>query len=122
MESAKSRLENRVLGGTGHWPVPAGYQPAGCFGWQVAAAHGLVARATHFSNKLSAGDGAAVVVAPGTGLAAGVHPAEPVVGGFADLGPGIFGELPKTAPQRRALPAPTLRSVPQKLPHRQIQQ
>lgn len=48
------------------------------------------------------GDGAAVVVAPRTGLAAGVHPAEPVVGGFASLGPGIFGELPKTAPQRRA--------------------
>ena len=30
-----SVLLNLVWGGTGHWPVPAGYQPAGCFGGKL---------------------------------------------------------------------------------------
>ena len=28
-------FENSVWGETGHWPVPAGYQPAGFFGGKL---------------------------------------------------------------------------------------
>ncbi len=31
----KIRSENPIVGGTGHWPVPAGYQPAGLLGGKL---------------------------------------------------------------------------------------
>ena len=50
IESFESLSENSVLGGTGHWPVAAGYQPAVLLR-QVAAENGLVARSTHFQTS-----------------------------------------------------------------------
>jgi len=32
---AQGRSDNSILGGTGHWPVPAGYQPAGLLGGKL---------------------------------------------------------------------------------------
>jgi hypothetical protein len=43
--------EHNFPGGTGHWPVAAGYQPASS-GRQVAVQDGLVARSTQTNTEI----------------------------------------------------------------------
>ena len=40
MVLAENLFENPVLGGTGHWPVPAGYQPDGGLGGKLPPSTG----------------------------------------------------------------------------------